>query len=77
MSENIKNNDQKCFLWCRDINAAKIHPEKISQTNKEFVNDLKYEEINFLYQKKILLILKRKKTFGSIFFNENILNFPI
>ena len=32
---NIKNNDQKCFLWChiRHINPAKIHPERITQTN--------------------------------------------
>ena len=29
---NIKNNDQKCFLWChvRHINPVKIHPERIT-----------------------------------------------
>ena len=28
---NIKNNDQKCFLWChvRHINSLKEHPERI------------------------------------------------
>ena len=28
---NIKNNTQKCFLWChvRHINLVKIHPKKI------------------------------------------------
>ena len=28
---NIKNNDQKCFLWChvRHINPLKEHPERI------------------------------------------------
>ena len=28
---NIKNNDQKCFLWChvRHINPVKEHPERI------------------------------------------------
>ena len=28
---NIKNNDQKCFLWChvRHINPIKKHPERI------------------------------------------------
>ena len=28
---NIKNNDQKCFLWChvRHINPSKEHPERI------------------------------------------------
>ena len=47
---NIKNNDQKCFLWChfRHINPVKIHPERITQKDKELVNDLNYEEIKFL-----------------------------
>ena len=33
---NIKNNDQKCFLWChvRHLNLIKIHPERIRQTDK-------------------------------------------
>ena len=28
---NIKNKDQKCFLWChaRHIDPSKEHPEKI------------------------------------------------
>ena len=28
---NIKNKDQKCFLWChvRHINPSKEHPERI------------------------------------------------
>ena len=34
---NIKNNDQKCFLWChvRHINPVKIHPERITQEDKK------------------------------------------
>ena len=30
---NIKNNDQKCFLWChvRHINPLKKHPERIKK----------------------------------------------
>ena len=33
---NIKNNDNKCFLWChiRHLNSLKIHPERI--TNNKF-----------------------------------------
>ena len=29
---NMKNNDQKCFLWCqvRHFNSLKIHPERIT-----------------------------------------------
>ena len=39
---NIKNSNQKCFLWChiRHIDPVKIHPEKITQKNKRLVNDL-------------------------------------
>ena len=34
---NIKNKDQKCFLWChvRHINSLKEHPERIKITNKK------------------------------------------
>ena len=34
---NIKNNDQKCFLWChvRHINPVKIHPERITREDKK------------------------------------------
>ena len=34
---NIKNKDQKCFLWChvRHINSLKEHPERIKITKKK------------------------------------------
>ena len=34
---NIKNNDQKHFLWChaRHINPVKIHPEKITREDRK------------------------------------------
>ena len=33
---NIKNKDQKCFLWChnRHINPSKEHPERIKKLTK-------------------------------------------
>ena len=39
---NIKNDDQKCFLWChvRHINPVKIHPERIRKDDRKLVNDL-------------------------------------
>ena len=51
---NIKNNDQKCFLWCyiRHINSIKIHPERIRQKDKELANDLDYDIIEFLVRKE-------------------------
>ena len=44
---NIKNNDQKCFLWChvRHINPVKIHPERITWEDKKLVTSLKNDGI--------------------------------
>ena len=58
---NIKNNYQKCFLWChvRHINPVKIHTERIMQKDKELLMILIMMELNFLYQKKILVELKQ------------------
>ena len=49
---NIKNKDQKCFLWChvRHINPLKEHPERITKEDKKLVKDLDYDEIDFLVQ---------------------------
>ena len=42
---NIKNNDQKCFLWChvRHPNPVKIHPVGITQNDKKLVNDINHD----------------------------------
>ena len=42
---NIKNNDQKCFLWChvRHINPLKEHPERITKTDKEIACNFNYD----------------------------------
>ena len=39
---NIKNNDNKCFLWChiRHLNQLKIHPERIAKADKNMSSDL-------------------------------------
>ena len=49
---NIKNNDQKCFLWChvRHLNPVKIYPERITREDKKLPNDLKYGGIEFPVQ---------------------------
>ena len=43
----IKNNDQKCFLWChvRHIITVKINPERVTHKDNKSVNDLKYNGI--------------------------------
>ena len=39
---NIKNKDQKCFLWChvRHINPSKEHPERITKKDKELAKHI-------------------------------------
>ena len=51
---NIKNNNNKCFLWChiRHLNLVKTYPEKITKEDKNMVNDLDYEGIKFPVSKK-------------------------
>ena len=54
---NIKNNGNKCFLWChiRRLNLVKRHPERITKVDKKLINDLDYEGIKFPVSKKGLL----------------------
>ena len=51
---NIKNNDQKCFLWChvRHINPVNDHPGRIKKTDRDFTNNLNYDGIEFPVQEK-------------------------
>ena len=49
---NIKDSDQKCFLWChvRHINPVKIHPKRITCNEKKFANGLDYDGVGFPVQ---------------------------
>ena len=51
---NVKNKDQKCFLWChvRHINPSKEHPERIKKTDKKIAEKLDYDGIEFPVQEK-------------------------
>ena len=57
---NIKNKDQKCFLWChiRHINPSKEHPERIKKTDKKLLKKLIMTEFSFGCKKKILTKFK-------------------
>ena len=46
---SIRNNDQKCFLWCqvRHINPSKEHPGKIKGVDRGFARNLNYDRIEF------------------------------
>ena len=51
---NIKNKDEKYFLWClvSHINAVEIHPERITKEDKKIANYLDYDGVEFPVQEK-------------------------
>ena len=51
---NIKNNDNKCFLWChvRHLNLNGVKLERISKKDKEISKDLNYSSVDFPVSKK-------------------------
>ena len=75
---NVRNNDNKCFLWChiRHLNLVEIHPERKTKEDKNMINDLDdkgikiliIKELNFLFQKRIIATLKDKTIFALMYF---------
>ena len=63
---NIKNNDQKCFLWChvRNIKPVKTHPERITEEDKKLVNSLNYDGIEFPVREKDFSKIETKTIFA-------------
>ena len=55
-SINIKNKDDKCFRWChiRHLNPQTEHPERIKKGDKQFIEGLNYEGIEFPISQKTL-----------------------
>ena len=54
------------FFWwhVRHIILVKIHPERITQNDKKLVNNLNYDGVEFLCDKKILARLKKRTVFA-------------
>ena len=74
---NIKNKDQKCFLWChvRHINPSKEHAERIKISNRKIARKL---EIEFpVQEKEIDNIEVRNNICINVFDYKNRLVFPI
>ena len=70
---NIKNSNNKCFLWChiRHLNLLKIHPERITKADENMVNDLDYEGKDFSK------IEKKNAICINLFCYENSLVYPL
>ena len=77
---NIKNKDQKCFLWfhVRHINPSKEHPERILKNDKKIAEKLNYDGIEFPVQEKDFNKIEIKNNICiNVFGYENRLVFPI
>ena len=63
---NIKNNNQKGFLWyhIRHINLVQIHPQRIRQKDKQMINDIDYKGIEFPVSKKDFSKIEAKNKIG-------------
>ena len=51
---NIKNNDEKCFLWCHVIHLNLVckNPDRITKEDKKLADSLNYEGIKFPVSRK-------------------------
>ena len=77
---NIKNNDNKCFLWChiRHLNLVKRHTERITKEDKNMINDLNYEGIKFPFSKTDYCKIERQSNICiNVFCYENNLTYPV
>ena len=77
---NIKNKDQKRFLWChiRHITPSNEHPERIEKNDKKIVEKHNYDEIEFPVQEKDFSKIEVKNNICiNVFGYENKLVFPI
>ena len=56
---NIKNKDQKCFLWChvRHINSCKGHPGRITKEDKKLVKHITNPKKNTQEDKELISYL--------------------
>ena len=77
---NIKNNDQKCFLWChvRHINPLNEHPERITKIDRDLTSNLNYDKIKFPVEEKDCEKIEVQNNICiNVFGYENQFVFPI
>ena len=77
---NIKNNDNKYFLWChiRHLTLVERNPQRTTRKDRELVNKLDYEGINFPVSKKdYCRIETQNKICINVFCYDNKLTYPV
>ena len=77
---NIKNEDNECFRWChiRHLNPQNKNPKRITKTDKNFIKQLDYSNIEFpVTVKQINKIEKQNNIRINLFGYEEKQKFPI
>ena len=77
---NIKNKDNECFRWCRirHLNPQKKDPQRIKKDDKQFIEGLNYEGIEFpVSQKHYNKVEKQNGIRINVFGYEKGQPFPI
>ena len=77
---NMKNKDNECFRWShiRHLNPQIEHPERIKKGDKQMINELNYEGIEFLVsQKHYNKVEKQNSIRINVFGHEKGQPFPI
>ena len=77
---NIKNSDDKCFLWChiRHLNFVEKNPQRITKEDKKMVSKLDYEGIKFPVSKKDYCRIERQNNICiNVLCYENKFTYPV
>ena len=77
---NMKNEDKECFRWChiRHLNPQDKNPQRIKKTDKAYIKNLDYSEIEFpVTTKQYNKIEKQNEINISVFGYENKQPYPI
>ena len=77
---NMKNEDDECFRWChiRHLNPQTEHSERIKKEDKEMINELNYEGVDFpTSQKHYNKVEKQNNIRINVFGYEDRQPYPI
>ena len=77
---NIKNKDDECLRWChiRHLNPQEKNPQRINKVDKEMINELNYDGIEFpISQKHYSKVEKQNNIRINVFGYEKGQPFPI
>ena len=77
---NIKNKNDECFRWChiRHLNPQEKNPQRINKVDKEMINELNYDRIEFPVSQKHYKNAKKQNNIRiNVFGYEKGQPFPI